>query len=137
MQKCIIVDNIHLCIFFILWIITFLIFPETQHKILFLSYKLAELLYFSEHIPLGGSSLCCIFCRFFSYSLSSIFGSILCCHFCQLLSCLYLFDMLLCLVGMNLGFLLGVNDYWLVIRFFYLQCSHFLSTSITQKWVKK
>ena len=30
-------------------------------------------------------------------------------------------------VGMNLGFLLGVNDHWLVIHFLYLQCSHLLS----------
>ena len=41
------------------------------------------------------------------------------------------------LVGMNLGFLLGVNDHWLVIHLFYLQCSHLLSSSITTKWVKK
>lgn len=33
------------------------------------------------------------------------------------------------LVGMNLGFLLGVNDHWLIIHFLYLQCSHLLSTS--------
>lgn len=30
-------------------------------------------------------------------------------------------------VGMNLGFLLGVNDHWLVIHFLYLQNPHLLS----------
>ena len=40
-------------------------------------------------------------------------------------------------MSMNLGFLLGVNDHRLIIHLFYLQCSHLLSTSITQKWVKK
>jgi len=31
------------------------------------------------------------------------------------------------LVGMNLSFLLGMNDHRLVIHLFYLQCSHLLS----------
>ena len=44
-----------------------------------------------------GSSLCCFFCRLFSYRLGCIFGSFLCCLFCQLLSCIYLLDTLLCL----------------------------------------
>jgi len=34
------------------------------------------------------------------------------------------------LVGMNLGFLLGVNDHWFVIHFLYLQCSHLLSLNM-------
>jgi hypothetical protein len=33
-------------------------------------------------------------------------------------------------VGMNLGFLLGVNDHWFVIHFLYLQCSHLLSLNM-------
>ena len=57
-------------------IITFPIFPETQHRILFLSYKPSELLCFSEHIPVDGLNyikpvslpelqilLCCPKCR--------------------------------------------------------------------------
>ena len=35
-------------------IITFPVFPETQHRILFLSYKSSEPLCFSEHIPVDG-----------------------------------------------------------------------------------